>query len=154
MTRKAHTSDEAVKSQNIVVGKAGIEGKTRIKAGFLACDSFVRTGIELWFLEDIVNDGSVTLKEIHTHIIPKRTLSHREVKGERLSPAESEKALRFARVVAMAEETFGNKEKAHAWLRRETKPLDNRKPLDLLDTEVGGRAVENLLNRIDHGFAA
>ncbi len=73
---------------------------------------------------------------------------------QRLSPAESEKAPRIARIAALAEETFGDREKAAAWLRRETKPLDGRKPLDLLDTEIGGQAVEDLLHRIAHGFAA
>ncbi len=62
--------------------------------------------------------------------------------------------MRVVRLLALAEETFGNQDKAHAWLRRPTCALADERPLDLLDTEEGGRAVETLLGRIAHGIAA
>lgn len=93
-------------------------------------------------------------REVDAHIIPRRTLTHRKAKKERLTRRESERVLRITRIVALAERTFANAEKAHAWLRRPTRALGGRMPLDLVGTEVGGRLIENLLYRIAHGVGA
>ena len=60
----------------------------------------------------------------------------------------------MARLIAVAEETFGSQEKANIWLRRPTTALGGEAPLDLLDTDEGARQVETLLGRIAHGIAA
>lgn len=62
--------------------------------------------------------------------------------------------LRVKRVLSMAIETFGNRDKALVWLRRPCAPLDDEAPLRRLDTEEGARQVETLLGRIAHGIAA
>jgi putative toxin-antitoxin system antitoxin component (TIGR02293 family) len=62
--------------------------------------------------------------------------------------------MRVIRVIAAAENTFGSLDKAYRWLRRPTIALEGDAPLELLDTSEGGRQVERLLARIDHGLAA
>ena len=57
-------------------------------------------------------------------------------------------------LLALAEETFGSRDKAATWLRRPTRPLAGKRPLDLLDTDAGARQVEELLGRIAHGIGA
>jgi hypothetical protein len=51
-----------------------------------------------------------------------------------LTPEQSDRLVRVARVLAAAEETFGNREKAGTWLRRPTTALAGERPLELLDT--------------------
>lgn len=63
----------------------------------------------------------------------------------------SDQAVRLARVKALAEETFGDRRKAHRWLHQELWTLDGRRPIDLAGTEVGARKVENLLASIAWG---
>lgn len=87
-------------------------------------------------------------------IIPKRTLQHRVSKGQDLSREESERAYRVACILAQADETFGNHKKGLSWLNKPLRQLDNQKPLDVLDTDVGARAVEELLGQIHEGFFA
>jgi hypothetical protein len=58
-----------------------------------------------------------------------------------------------ARISALAEETFGSKEKAERWLLRPTGALGGQKPGELLGSAEGARQVEILLNRIAHGIA-
>jgi putative toxin-antitoxin system antitoxin component (TIGR02293 family) len=87
-------------------------------------------------------------------IIPRRTLSHRKAKKQPLSQAESERAVRVASIIALAEDTFADRDAARAWLRRPTTVLSGRRPIDLLATELGGHLVEQLLYRIAHGIAA
>ena len=105
-------------------------------------------------LAALSREEALSLDEIDRLIIPRRTLAHRKARQQPLSRAESERAVRVASLTALAEETFGNRAKAQAWLRRPTSALADRRPLDLLDSEPGARVVEQLLYRIEHGIAA
>jgi putative toxin-antitoxin system antitoxin component (TIGR02293 family) len=82
--------------------------------------------------------------------LPARTLARRKKSG-RLSPDESDRLLRLARVVARAAEVLGNDERAGAWLRGSVRALGGIRPLDLLDTDLGAQQVEQVLGRIEHG---
>ncbi len=64
---------------------------------------------------------------------------------------ESDRAVRLARVKALAEETFADGLKANRWLHRELPLLDGRRPIDLIRTQVGARMVEDLLADIAWG---
>src|SRR5262249_1490398 len=56
--------------------------------------------------------GGLTDAEAHQLIVPRRTLAHRIAKHQPLSRDESDKAVRVARVTAMAEQVFGEPERA------------------------------------------
>lgn len=91
-------------------------------------------------------------EEIDALIIPKRTLARRRAAREKLTVEETDKALRLARIVAEADRVFGNPEKSSRWLRRKTAALGSLSPLELLKSETGARAVDELLGQIDHGM--
>ncbi len=78
-----------------------------------------------------------------------RTLARR--KGGRLDMRESEGFLRLVRVFAMASEVLGDGDKAQDWLNRPNRALGGEPPMHLLDTDIGGRAVEDVLGRIAYG---
>jgi putative toxin-antitoxin system antitoxin component (TIGR02293 family) len=84
--------------------------------------------------------------------ISDRTLSRRLSSAARLSPEESDRTMRLARVFAKAEDTFGDAEKAGHWLQTKNLALGDEVPLDLLDTDAGTKEVENVLYRIDYGM--
>lgn len=111
-------------------------------------------GVPLPALTELARQEALSPDDIDRLIIPRRTLAHRRAKSERLNRIESERALRVASLTALAEETFGNRAKAQTWLRRPTSALGDKRPIDLLDSEPGGRMVEQLLYRIGHGIAA
>ena len=52
-----------------------------------------------------------------------------------------DRIVRVARIIALAEQVFGDRDKALAWLRS----ADDRTPLRMLHTEPGGRLVESML---------
>ncbi len=79
-----------------------------------------------------------------------RTMARRPASGL-LNEVESERVLRLARVAADAEEVLGSWENAKAWLITESRALGGRRPLDLLDTDVGAESVRDVLGRIAHG---
>ena len=83
--------------------------------------------------------------------IPQRTLSRRLSQASLLTPAESDRTVRMARVYAHAVEMIGDQEKAIEWLRTPNRALGGEKPLDQLDTDTGTRMVEDVLGRIAYG---
>jgi len=101
--------------------------------------------------------------EVHSIVIPARTLQHRRSRKELLTVEESDRVIRLLRVLRATEAVYGSRERALAWLRRPNPRLDpalrnvlfakgGRVPLSLLTTEVGARIVEELLTQIDEGI--
>lgn len=126
-------------------------GRPRAAGAEFALVGAVREGLPLSALDRLIADGAITEAEIEAHFIPRRTLYARRQKGT-LSREQSDLIVRLARVQAMAEEVFGRREDAHAWLRERNGALEGQTPLALLDTEEGGRLVEAILGRIAHGI--
>jgi len=79
-----------------------------------------------------------------------RTLSRRQKEGV-LSPEESDRAMRLARVAAQAEEVLGGREEAVSWLHTANRSLGGRKPLELVRTDAGAELVVDVLGRLEHG---
>jgi putative toxin-antitoxin system antitoxin component (TIGR02293 family) len=90
--------------------------------------------------------------EIHNLVVPKRTLARRQAAKEPLSVEETDKAVRLGRIDKMAEKIFGDASRAHRWLRKPKRALGGDTPLAYLATEAGARAIEEMLNQIDHGI--
>jgi putative toxin-antitoxin system antitoxin component (TIGR02293 family) len=93
----------------------------------------------------------LSFTEVSEIVISPRTLKHRRARGEHLSHEETDRMVRVARIVALADEIFGDHSKALLWLRTEDDRIGGRRPLSMLQTEAGGRVVENLLWQIDEG---
>ena len=114
----------------------------------------VRLGLRPAAIDKLFDGYLLTKTDMERLVMPRRTLNHRIKKGERLSREESDRVTRVARIVAMAEETFGNRDKASRWLHKPKRGFGRQTPIDLLDTDEGARVVENQLFRIAHGLAA
>lgn len=111
----------------------------------------VERGIPTRNLE-LLKARGLTFTEMANTVISPRTLKHRKARGEKLSPAETERAIRVASIIRLAERVFGNPEKAMRWLREPDDRLDDRTPLSRLNTEAGGKLVESMLHGIAHGI--
>ena len=84
-------------------------------------------------------------------IVPEATLKRRR---NRLTPAESERTERLARVVAAAEYVWGDPSDARRFLTTLHPALGGQAPIDAAMTELGARRVEELLASIEHGLPA
>ena len=111
----------------------------------------VEKGFPLTFVETLREEG-FTPGEVHSLIVPARTLKHRRAKKQDLSPEETDRAVRLTKIATLADRVFGNHDKALRWLRRRNQRLDGRAPLEMLRTEVGGDLVEQMLYQIDEGI--
>ena len=83
--------------------------------------------------------------------IPQRTLTRRLSQASPLTPAESDRTVRMARVYAHAVQMIGDQDKAIEWLNTPNRALAGDRPLDQLDTDTGARMVEDVLGRIAYG---
>jgi len=83
-------------------------------------------------------------------LISRSTLQRRKATG-RLSPDESDKVMRYSRLLERATDLFGNINKARAWLKHPQRGLGGAIPLDYAETEVGAQEVEKLLGRMKYG---
>ena len=133
-----------------VVGGASVVG-----AGTEPMDlvRLVRRGLPVGAVQFVLDSGRLTAAELDQVVLPRKTLANRRKLGT-LTPEQSDRLVRVARLLATAEETFGSRDKAGIWLRRPTTVFGGEQPLDLFDTDEGARQVETLLGRISHGIAA
>ena len=98
--------------------------------------------------------GGFSDSEAYELIIPRRTLAHRIARQELLSKEESDRAVRVARIASLAEQAFGDPDRAWRWLRKPKRRFEGRTPVELLATEAGARLVEEVISQIDDGMAA
>jgi len=112
-----------------------------------------RAGISVDSLDTLAEELSVQRGAVAKLLgISERTLTRRANSNGRLTASESDRAVRLARVLALAKETLGNMDKASRWLQTPNRALEGDRPIDRLDTDIGVRSVEQVLGRIEYGL--
>lgn len=114
----------------------------------------VRAGLPMDELADLREALDLPMERVAAKIGMSRATFHRRQKTGVLSPDESDKALRLARILGHAISVFGSTDAARQWLATPQIGLGGGVPLDFAETEIGAREVEHLLGRIDHGVYA
>ena len=113
--------------------------------------SAIREGFPQKVVGSVMNSAGLTLKELSATLdLSPRSLQRRRHEG-RLARYESDRLYRLARIVALAKRYIGDEATATRWLKRPNRALGGNIPLELIDTELGARAVENVLGRIAFG---
>ena len=95
-----------------------------------------------------------SIKQLLEVVIPVRTLKHRRQRLEPLNAEESDRLARVARLWAFAVKVFGNADKARRWLTKPKVRFEDRTPLEMMRTGIGGEAVEEMLGQIEEGYFA
>ncbi len=83
-------------------------------------------------------------------VVPKTTLERRETQ---LSPQESERTERVARLFVHARRALGTEAEARAFMTTPHQQLDERSPVDAARTDLGARRTEQILNALEYGLA-
>jgi putative toxin-antitoxin system antitoxin component (TIGR02293 family) len=112
----------------------------------------VRTGLPVGSVTALAEKLHLGNRDLSRKLgIPQRTLTRRLSKASLLTPAESDRTVRMARVFANAVAMLGDRDKAIEWLGTPNRALGGGRPLDQLDTDTGSRMVEDILGRIAYG---
>ena len=86
--------------------------------------------------------------------LPASTAKRKLANNENLDPYVTERLMQIGGVEKLAEDVFGNRDRASEWLKTSNISLGNVAPLSLLGTEIGRREVSRILNAIAYGGAA
>ncbi len=113
--------------------------------------AMINQGISFTEFEDLqacLDVSKIRLAELLN--ISKATLHRREA-AQGLHPDESDRLVRFARLLGRAIDVLESLDSARRWLKAPQYGLDEAIPLEYARTDVGAREVELLLGRIEHG---
>lgn len=80
-----------------------------------------------------------------------RTIARLDPAKSQLDPVSGDRLVRSARLYAIASEVLEDAAAAAQWLKTPQRALAGAVPLELAQTDVGSRAVEALLGRMEHG---
>jgi putative toxin-antitoxin system antitoxin component (TIGR02293 family) len=113
----------------------------------------VRKGLPATELEKLVRKLAIERTVLLNVLgMSARTLQRKHHRQTTLTPAASDRLARVERIYALATDVFADETKAAEWLKRPSRALDSRVPIELLDTDAGTQTVEQELRRIQHGF--
>jgi putative toxin-antitoxin system antitoxin component (TIGR02293 family) len=111
----------------------------------------IRQGLSTKVFKALAEDLQMSQRQLAAALkIPDRTLDRR-LKGGVLSPEESDRVARLARILGRAREVFGDAEKTLGWMNTRLAAFDGETPLERADTSLGASQVEDVLGRIDYG---
>jgi putative toxin-antitoxin system antitoxin component (TIGR02293 family) len=111
----------------------------------------VLAGLPVQELKDLQASLALPMERLGPMLgISKATLQRRQSE-QRLGSAESDRVVRFAKLMGKAVKVMESEEIARKWLNSPQRGLGGVVPLEFAETEVGAREVEDLLGRIEYG---
>lgn len=114
----------------------------------------VQKGLPASALRAVADGKVVTVADLVGIVGSRRTLDRRLGEDAQLSLEESDRLARFAEVLALTTQVFGDRAYAMDWLRAPQFAFDGIQPLELMRTYSGSELVINLLQRFRHGMLA
>ena len=119
-------------------------------------DAVVRDGLPWRALSAFLRAaaGNVQSRTWLADIVAPRTTRLRREREGRLSPEESERLERLARLTALAERVLESPAEAGEWLVRPQPLLGGQRPGALARTELGARQAEDMLWRLEYSLPA
>jgi putative toxin-antitoxin system antitoxin component (TIGR02293 family) len=114
----------------------------------------IRNGLEPKLIETFLAKENLLVTDILEKLhIPSSTYFSKKKNQQTLDTYTTEKFIRLISVLMMANKILGKAE-AKNWIYRNVPSLANQAPINLLDTEVGHRLVEQALLQIKYGMYA
>jgi putative toxin-antitoxin system antitoxin component (TIGR02293 family) len=112
----------------------------------------VRAGLGFASVERLREQLALTQADIGHYLgIPRQTLARRKQAGK-LSAAESDRVVRYGKLLGRATDLFGEQAAAVTWLKTPAVALDGEAPLEQATTELGAEHVFDLITRLEHGI--
>ncbi len=111
----------------------------------------IRNGLPYKIITDLCKELGIKQQELSKIIgVNERTLARRRDE-KKLQQDEGDRLFRLIHIYLFARVVFNDKTSTIQWLKSPKSALGGEIPLELLDTEIGAREVENLLGRIEYG---
>ena len=119
----------------------------------MAAVKAIRAGLPARAFEFFADALSLSTDELARKLgaAPRTIRQQKKVQSGLLSAENSARLMRVAYVHRRARRIFTSDEAAARWLTTPAPALDGQRPLDLLDTDIGAREVEAVLQGIAFG---
>ncbi len=111
----------------------------------------IQAGLSFRAVQNLQKALDIPLETVASVLGMSRATLHRRKRQGKIDEDESEKLVRYQRLLKKAEDVFGDGKSAREWLRHKQAGLGKAVPLDFARTEIGAREVENLLGRLEYG---
>jgi putative toxin-antitoxin system antitoxin component (TIGR02293 family) len=113
--------------------------------------SKVRDGLSFDEFHALQEMLGVTEEKLGALLGMSRATLHRRKKTGHLDRSESDRLVRYARILNCVTAFYQSHEAAAKWLSSPAFAFNGETPLDYADTEIGAREVEALVWRIENG---
>ena len=111
----------------------------------------IQAGLSFRAVQNLQKALDIPLETVASVLGMSRATLHRRKRQGKIDEDESEKLVRYQRLLKKAEDVFGDGKSAREWLTHKQAGLGKVVPLDFARTEIGAREVENLLGRLEYG---
>ena len=111
----------------------------------------IQAGLSFRAVQNLQKALDIPLETVASVLGMSRATLHRRKLQGKIDEDESEKLVRYQRLLKKAEDVFGDGKSAREWLTHKQAGLGMMVPLDFARTEIGAREVENLLGRLEYG---
>jgi putative toxin-antitoxin system antitoxin component (TIGR02293 family) len=120
-------------------------------AGIHAQIGRIEAGLSFRAVQNLQKALAIPMETLASVLGMSRATLHRRKNQGKIDKGESERLVRYQRLLKKAEDVFGDGKGAREWLTHKQVGLGNAVPLEFAKTEIGAREVENLLGRIEYG---
>jgi putative toxin-antitoxin system antitoxin component (TIGR02293 family) len=111
----------------------------------------IQAGLSFRAVQNLQKALDLPMTTIATVLGMSRATLHRRKRNGKIDGDESERLIRYKRLLQKAETVFGGRAQAREWLTHTQPGLGGAVPVQFAATELGAREVENLLGRIEYG---
>lgn len=111
----------------------------------------LKAGLDVRELNDLQHGLNLPMEKLAPMLGLSKATFHRRKAAGKLDVAESDRVIRYARLLGKAALVMESIENGRRWLSSSQVGLGGAVPLEYAETEVGAREVENLLGRIEYG---
>src|SRR5437762_12705293 len=99
----------------------------------------IKTGLSFRSVQNLQKALDIPLETVASVLGMSRATLHRRKRQGKIDEDESEKLVRYQRLLKKAEDVFGDGKSAREWLRHKQAGLGSTVPLDVARTEIGER---------------
>lgn len=137
------------KSLNVILG--GKQSVSQPVSGDFDLIALTREGIRKSSLKSLAAHLGVNMEVMSRLLHSSHRNIQRKDESELLDTLKTEKVLELAAFAQRGIDVTGSKEAFIEWLHSPLVTLNNKSPLDFLDTSFGIQLLQKLLGRLEHG---
>ena len=113
---------------------------------------FIREGLPKQAILSVLQNTSISRTQLSWILHISARQLNRYADEDRLSPEQSNFLYELSRLYIRATDILGDRTTADNWLHRANIALNDKPPIEMLDTVEGFRLVDDVLSQIEYGF--